>query len=249
VYFEPRHLERTLYGGVFDAPAVAKGAPPFLLTVRDHNQLERLPHIVGGGQFPRTILGEHIAADIVQHWSQGALGMTPDSHPGVWVVRDVVVIYDETGTPLKDVFGAVQTRPATQEEKDAMWQEDLAANTAAQNRWADYLIGQGDVLDGDPNPAMKLLISHLMRSACKYRSRDRGWLQELKDSDAKTCVFCLKSLDARAVVCEHCHNVVDREAYDRLTAASKPSGPNTPSTPTKPTLPPPIQAPGKQHAA
>ncbi len=235
LYFQSCHLERTLYGGVFDAPAVAKNDKPFLITVRDHMQLEKLPHIVGGGQFPRTILGENIAADIVKHWSEGALGMTPECRPGVWTVRDVIVIADETGTPLKDAFGAVQTRPATPEEKEAMWQADLAENTMAQNRWADYLIGQGDVLDGDPNPAMKLLISKLMIAACKYRGRDRGWLQELKDFDAKTCPFCLKSLDVRAVVCQYCSNVVDQAAYAKLTS--------------KPPLPPPVQAGKQNHAA
>jgi hypothetical protein len=235
IYFEPRHLERPLYGGVFDAPAVPKNAKPFLLEVRDHNQLEKLPHIVGGGQFPRTILGEHIALDIVKHWSEGALGMTPECRPGVWIVRDVIVIADENGTPLKDAFNAVQTRPATPEEKDAMWQADLAENTMAQNRWADYLIGQGDTLDSDPNLAMKLNISNLMRSACKYRGRDRGWLQELKDGDAKTCPFCLKSLDIRAIVCQHCHNVVDQAGYAKLTS--------------KPPLPPPVQTGKQNHAA
>ncbi len=236
IYFEARHLERTLYGGVFDAPAVPKGGKPALLEVRDHNQLERLPHIVGGGQFPRTILGEHIAADIVKHWSEGALGMTPECRPGIWVVRDVIVIADETGTPLKDAFGAVQTRPATPEEKEAMWRADLAENSMAQARWADLLIGQGDRLDGDPNPAMKLLISNLMINACKWRGRDRGWLQELKDFDAKTCPFCLKSLDIRAIKCQYCDEVVDQAGYAKLTA--------------KPTLPPPA-IPGKQqnHAA
>ncbi len=238
IYFEARHLERTLYGGVFDAPAVPKGGKPFLLEVRDHNQLERLPYIVGGGQFPRTISGQSIAEDIRKHWSEGALGMTPECRPGIWVVRDVIVIADETGTPLKDAFGAVQTRPATPEEKEAMWQADLAENSMAQARWADHLIGQADTLDADPNPAMKLLISNLMRNACKYRGRERGWLQELKDADSKTCQFCYKSLDIRASVCQYCGRVVDQAAHDKEAAKMKP------------TLPPPT-IPGKQqnHAA
>lgn len=234
IYFEPRHLERSLYGGVFDAPAVPKNAKPFLLEVRDHNQLEKLPHIVGGGQFPRTILGQNIAEDIRKHWSEGALGMTPECRPGIWIVRDVIVIADESGTPLRDAFGAVQTRPATQEERDAMWQADLAENTMAQNRWADLLIGQGDTLANDPNPSMQLLISPLMRSALKYRGRDRAWEQELKDGDAKSCQFCMKSLDIRAIKCQFCGEVVDREAYAKLMV--------------KAPLPPPVQS-GKQNHA
>lgn len=233
--FQAHHLERPLYGGSFHAPAVERNAKPFLMTVRDHIQLERLPHIVGGGQFPRQIFGEHIAADIVQHWSTGALGMNGESHPGVWIVRDTINLTDESSLPIKDAFGVVQSRPATEEEKAAMWQEDLAENTVAQYRWADYLIGQGDTLASDENRAMRLLISPLMRAACKYRGREREWLEELKDADAKSCPYCLKSLDSRAIKCMHCGEVVDREAYAKLTA--------------KPQLPPPVQPTGKQHAA
>lgn len=236
IYFEPRDLERPLYGGSFHAPAVGRNEKPFLVEVRDHNQLERLPHIVGGGIFPRTIIGEHIAKDIVQHWATGALGMTGDCHPGVWTVRDTITLQDVDGHPMRDAAGQVLTRPATEEEKSAMWAEDLAENTKAQNKWADLLIGQGDTLANDPNPSMKLLISDQSRAACRYRGRDRAWEQELLDSDAKSCPFCLKSLDIRAVVCQYCSNVVDQAAYAKLTA--------------KAALSPPVQSPGKQnHAA
>ncbi len=235
IHFEPRSIERSIYNGHFETPAVARGAKPFLLEVRDHIQLERLPYIVGGGQFPRQIFGEHIAADLITHWTSGALGMTGDCHPGFWIVRDTLPVLDETGTPIKDAFGVVQTRPATAEEKSAMWDEDLARETAAQARWGDLLIQEGDVLAGDENPQMRRLISHSMRTAAKYYGRDREWLMELKDSDAKTCPFCFKSIDARVVKCPHCSEIVDQAAYARLTA--------------KPPLPPPVQTPQGKHAA
>ncbi len=241
IYFRQCHLERTLYGGVFDAPAVAKGDKPFLLEVRDHNQLERLPHIVGGGQFPRTILGQDIAVDIKKHWSEGALGMTPECRPGVWVVRDVVVIADETGTPLKDAFGSVQTRPATPEEKETMWQEDLAENTMAQARWADYLVSRADTLFADPNPAMRILIDPTMRTAAKYRGREREWLDEARDLDAKNCQFCLKSLPIKAIKCMYCGEIVDREGYSKMSQQGSPVA--------KQPLPPPVQTGKQNHAA
>lgn len=235
IHFEPRSIERSIYNGSFHAPAVPRGAKPFLLEVRDHIQLERLPYIVGGGQFPRQIFGEHIAADLITHWTSGALGMTGDCHPGFWIVRDSLPVLDETGTPVKDAFGVVQTRPVTAEEKAAMWDEDLARETAAQKKWGALLVQKGDVLASDENAQMRILISDSMRAAALYYEWDREWLEELKDNNAKSCPFCFKSIDVRVVVCPHCTNTVDQAAYARLTA--------------KPPMPPPVQAPQGKHAA
>lgn len=235
LYFEERRLTRPLYGGNFYAPAVPKGAKPFLLEVRDHRQPEKQPHIVGGHIIPRTITGEEIAADIVLHWTSGALGMKGDVRPGIWVVRDTITQVDENGVPIKDVFGAVQYRPATDEEKAAMWAEDVAENTACQARWGEFKIAVGDSYAKDENSKMRLLIDPTMKAAAKYYGRDREWLDELKDGDTKTCQFCFKAIDARVLTCPNCREVVDRKGYDAATA--------------KPPVPPPLNPGGKQQAA
>lgn len=229
IHFEERRLVRSLFSGNFYAPAVPKGDKPFLLEVRDHYQPEKQPHIVGGRIFRNMITGEEIARDIIQHWTAGVLGMTGDVHPGIWVVRDVITLLDETGTPIKDVYGAVQSRPATEEEKAAMWAEDLAENVAAQARWGEFNIQQADAYAKDENSKMRLLIGPTMRAAAKYYGRDREWLEELKDNDSKTCAFCIKSIDRRVVVCPHCQNVVDRAAYDKLTSKAPLPPPFSPS--------------------
>ncbi len=218
IYYEERRAERTLYGGNYHMPAVPRGAKPALLQVTDKTQLERMPHIVGGGLIPRHIAGEEIANDIVKHWTEGVLGMTGNVGPGIWIVRDVIPILDENGIPVMDALKIVQTRPATEAEKAAMWAEDLAEAVAKQARWGEYNIQQGDALANDQNTKMRLLIGPTMKASCKYYGREREWMDELKDGDVKSCVFCFKSVDRRVLVCPHCQNVVDRAAYDKLTA-------------------------------
>ncbi len=149
-------------------------------------------------------------------------------------MRDALPVLDETGTPIKDAFNVVQTRPATAEEKSAMWDEDIARETDAQKKWGALLVQKGDALASDENAQMRILISDSMRAAAIYYGWDREWLEELKDNQAKSCGFCYKSIDIRVVKCPHCGEIVDQAAYAKLTA--------------KPPLPPP-SIPGKQHAA
>lgn len=229
MYYEARNLTRSLYGGNFHAPAVAKGEKPFLLEVRDHVQPEKQPHIVGGRIVPRTITGEEIALDIIQHWTAGVLGMTGDVRPGIWVVRDTIPMLDDNGTPLRDVYGIVQTRPATEAEKAAMWAEDLAENTGCQARWGDYNILQGDVYHGDSNTKMRLLINPTMKASARYYGREREWLDEVKDDDVRTCVFCGKSTDTRFPVCQNCDRVIDKAKFDALNAKAPMTPPLNPS--------------------
>lgn len=219
IYYEERYLSRPLFCGNFHAPAVPKGDKPFILEVRDHIQPERMPHIVGGRRIPVTIHGEEIARDIIQHWTTGVLGMTGDVHPGIWVVRETITLRDDSGTPVKDVYGAVQSRPATDEEKTAMWAEDLSENKAAQTRWAEFNIQQGDVLASDSNTKMRLMIGPTMKLSVKYQGRERDWCEEMKDDDVKACKFCFKSIDSRVVVCPECKNVVDPQRYAELNRA------------------------------
>lgn len=235
IHFEERRLVRPLYGGNFYAPAVPKGDKPFLLTVNDHYQPEKQPYIVGGRVFRNIIIGDEIAVDIIQHWTAGTLGMTGDVHPGIWVVRDVITLTEkdangnDTGIAIKDAYGVVQSRPATEEEKATMWAQDLAENIAAQARWGEFNIQQADAYAKDENSKMRLLIGPTMKAAAKYYGRDREWLEELKDGDTKTCPFCVKSIDRRVIKCPHCSEIVDRAAYDKINVKSPLAPPLSPA--------------------
>jgi hypothetical protein len=229
--FIAHHAERPKYGGIFDIPAVPKGAKPFLLAVPDHTEMEKQPHIVGGHQIPRQILGEEIAACVVNEWAANGLGMSPECGPGIWVVRDTIPLTNEHGELQVDPFTKrALHRPATDEEKAAMWAEDLAFNIARQERWGEYLIGQGDVLDADPNKKMAILISPAMRAAATYYGRSVKWLdRKIRANDRKQCPFCLTDIPSAMVKCSSCGEVVDRQRYAELTGKA----PMTP--PLKPT--------------
>ncbi len=233
--FQEHSAVRSLYGGNFYIPAVPKGAKPFLLTLQDHVQMEKLPHIIGGGRMPVTIFGEHIGIDLIAHWTMGVLGMTGDCGPGIWVVRDTIQLMNDDGIPVADAFGVVQTRPATDEEKKAMWDEDYAAAVARQAKWGEFLIQQGDIYAADPNPKMRLLIGPAMKAAAKYYGREREWLDELKDDDTRLCPFCFKATNPLAPVCQKCDRVIDQAKYDALTK--------------KPAMPPPLNPGEKKQVA
>lgn len=63
-----------------------KDVQPFVLTVNEQYQLERLP--ITGIEHKVTIGAEEIANDLVIHATQMAPGMKPECRPGVWIPED-----------------------------------------------------------------------------------------------------------------------------------------------------------------
>lgn len=239
IYFAPLKAERTLYGGYYDIPAVAKGAEPFVLTIGDKIQRSQEPSPDGKSKITQKYLvnGRDIANDILREWTRDSLGMTPECRPGVWIVRDEVPLTNEDGTPVVDADKAAQWRPATDTEKQTMWAEDLESARIANANWGDYLIQSGDVLAEDPK--QWVLIGPLRRIACRYYGKDRPWLQELKDSDIKKCPYCTKAIPIQAVKCPSCLEVVDAARYNTMRAEIV----DAPTVPIRP----PVQQPSKQQ--
>ncbi len=237
LYFMPTSMRRPLYGGVYDIPAVPKGSPPIVYEIVDAIQPEKQPHILGGGRIPITIHARDIATDYVKANSRNGLGMSEDCGPAIWIVRDSIPMLNPDGTPLLDVEKRAQYRPATEEEKAQMWAEDMATQTARQDRWCDWLISQGDILDADPEQKQRVWITPTMRVGAKYAGREGGWVdRSAARADAnKICQFCDKSTSARAPVCQHCNRVIDQSAYDKLIA--------------KPSMPPPLEPAAKKQPA
>lgn len=237
LYFMPISPRRPLYSGVFDLPAVPKGAKPEFLTINDHVQLEQRPHVLGGGKTPVQIRSIDIANCIVKEYSRNGLGMTGDCGPAIWVVRDAVPMLNLDGTPVLDAEKRAQFRPATEEEKAQMWAEDLAEQTARQDRWCQWLISQGNILDADPEKKMQVWITDTMRAGAKYADVEVPWQKGnvARAVDRKECPFCFKSVESRWVKCQHCNEVLDREKYAALTA--------------KPPIAPPVKNPKEQQPA
>jgi hypothetical protein len=245
LYFAPLHADRSAYGGIYDIPAVPKGAEPFILTVTDMVQRWYGPYDEGHKLISRMIPGELIAEDILAHWTKMGLGMTPTCHPGAWLVRDKMPAIGEDGKPVMEFDGEGRNKPqwreATKEEFAAMWAEDLKANKEADANWAEYLMGQANIKAEDPKQVP--YIDHRAKRAAKHYGREFPWLHDLKDSETTQCPYCTKLVFSAAAVCPFCHNVVNAEKYAALEAAKQKA---IEAAMSRPTVKP--QFPSKAHA-
>ena len=213
IFFDECIVERPIYGGFFRLPAVPRESPPFLILIHDHTQWEPQPFISGGKSIPRLVMGEHIARDIYEHTATMGMGMSVDCGPGIWVVRDSVPWVNEENIEQPS------WRPASDEEKQEMFNEDLTNAILRQQRYGQFLISQGDGYD--KNPKERILITNRMRAAVRYYDREREWLQTMKDGDLKLCAYCMKSIDARAIKCPSCNEIVDAAKHAVMLAQRK----------------------------
>lgn len=214
------HLERPLYMGVFDMPAVPLGAKPFIYEIKNHYQIEPMPLFYGTGANGRakqrrdTIEALDIAHDLLLHWTKAPLGCNDFSRPGVWLVRDVVYLTDGQGRPELDADGKPAYRDATDEEQKAMWAEDVASNTAAQAAYGEYCIMNGNVMAEDPKKIP--FIPDLYRDMAKYYGQSPKWLNRISDANTKACQWCSQVIPNVAVVCPNCSKTVDAVRYAHM---------------------------------
>ena len=216
IYFAPVLCEREGYGGHYEIPAVGLHDKPFILEVTDKIQRYRGPYTLGGGtkrsEHRETILGEKIADDIVRHWTQMGVFMTPACHPGIWVVRDRIAETNEDGTLKIDADNKQVFRDATKEEAAAMWAEDLAANRAADQAYAKALFEDGNTYANDPRGSRAQFIQKPARLGAQQYGYEADWVSGLP-IEVKTCQFCTKKIPKRAIVCPFCREIVDATAY------------------------------------
>ena len=218
IFFEQIRIERPLYGGDFVLPAVPKGDPPALVLVRDHTQIVQMPFSAGGHKIPHLIAAEHICNDILLHAATLGLGMSVECGPGVWIVRDTVPERHPDGSPIMLADGRYQTRAANDEERQQMYQEDMAFSVLRQKRYGDYLISQAEVYA--KNPKERVYITPRMRAAARYYNQEVEWLEDAS-SDLKLCPFCVKSIAITAIKCSHCGEIVDAPRHAALLANRK----------------------------
>ena len=130
----------------------------------------------------------------------------------MWIVRDIIPLWDDAGKALIDADNKQQHRDATAEEKSAMFSEDLAAAIARQDAWVEMCVQKGDIMDEDIKK--RQFIPEYCKAAALYRGDDRKWLHVRKASDIVSCPWCRKSVDSEAIVCSECGRVVNptREA-------------------------------------
>jgi hypothetical protein len=219
IYFAPVKAERN-YGGPYEIPAVPPGADPVLLTVQDRVQVEEGPYQLGhGGRRSKNrhlVSGESIARDIVGEWTGTGLGMTPQCRPGIWVVRDRIPLYNEQGVPATDADGMGTWRQATEEERLAMWDEDLLQARIADHAYANMLFLSANAMAEDPR--LIPFIPKNARLAAKQYGMTAEWLKENAALNVKPCPFCTKIISAAAIKCPSCSEIVNVDAYVALEA-------------------------------
>lgn len=92
-----------------------------------------------------------------------------------------------------------------------------------QKKWYETLVMMADTLwarsSGNP-----LSISDNMRLAAQeLQFTDKAWLKDFKTMLLQNCPACGQLRDAQYPVCQHCHNVINREQYEeaRFTQAAQ----------------------------
>ena len=217
IYFAPVKAER-MYGGPYELPAVPHGSSPARLEVNDRVQIEQGPYQLGqGGRRSRRqhlVLGQTIARDIVAEWTANGVGMTPQCHPGIWVVREMIPQTKSDGTPEVDADGIALWRAAEPHERKLMWDQDYETAKIADRAYASMLFLQASAMAEEPK--LIPLIPQTARLAAKHYGLDAEWLREHAALNVRECPYCTKVIPAKAIKCPRCAEIVDVEAYALL---------------------------------
>ncbi len=220
VHFAPVTALRDIYGGQYEIPAVGLGQKPVILEVEDKVQRDEGPISTGPGGGRRQPLRYHvdgydIARDIVGQWSSNGLGMTPEAHPGIWVVRDRLPVMkkDLLGKEdyVMDGFGNQTFRPANIQEAKQMFDEDEAAARRADRAYAEWCYVDGNRIAADARNIQFIPKNYKMAS--RQYGLEADWLREGAALEVKPCISCTRVISKRAIVCPLCQQVNDFERY------------------------------------
>jgi hypothetical protein len=226
IYFAPVSADRPKFQAQYQIPAVPKGAEPAVIQVED--KIQREEGTYSGSQIPGKrqkliyrILGEDIAKDIVAQWTQYGVGMHPQCHPGIWIIRERIPLLHENGSAQVDAEGVPQWREATADEQNKMWKEDLENAKRCDAAYAEYLILKGDAVDRmeDGDPRKFPGVTESMKLAARQYGIERKWLETLTSADSKLCPYCASVISSKVIKCPHCQSVVDIQRYAQLQAA------------------------------
>lgn len=166
-----------------------------------------------------TIMGEEIAYDLVNEWTKLVHGSQedPPTYPGVWVVRDRLPAEDEEGKPAVDAEGRQSWREATKEEKMAMWNEDLQRCRLADSNYARFIFDDWNAKI-ERHPDFVKTLPKQVRLAAAAFGWTAEWLRDGSVIETKTCQFCTKKIRASTIVCPHCQQIIDYDAFYREQA-------------------------------
>ena len=253
--------KRRYRGESYVIPAAELNGAPRTLETRDLFQNEEGPTMPGTNKRQKLqylVTGEEIAHCIVGEWTGTTvvgLGMNPDRHPGIWIVRDRIPVIEQgqkivDGVKLTyeekmvlDAAGSQVFRPATEAEFKEMWDADLAHARAADRAYAEWCWGEGNRIhrawqQGSKEPVPREM-PPLYKAAARHYGLDAEWLKEAASSNMKQCEHCDHMIRKDAMLCGNCHQPNDLQKWAAWTAQKEAA---LLDAQTLPNMPPPTAA-------
>jgi hypothetical protein len=236
----PVHAARRYRGKAYEIPAVGLGADPFILSTHDlfehdegptvpgTNKRQKLQYLVTGEEIARCIVGEWTGTNVI------SLGMNPERHPGIWVVRDRIpvtekkqmIVDGENFTAeermVLDAGGSQVFRPATPKEAQDMWDEDLILARSADRAYAEWCWNEGNRIyhawqNGSKEPVPREM-PPLYKAAARQYGLDAEWLTEAKAHNSVPCKHCERIITRTAMICQYCNEPNDLQKWAKWKA-------------------------------
>ncbi len=276
IHFAPVQAIRQYRGQLYTMPAAKLNGDPNIITTRDLFQNDEGP--LNGGtkrqKLQYLVKGEEIARCIVGEWTGSTVvgvGMSPVRHPGIWIVRDKLpvietqqkIISGENVTHEEkmviDAAGTQVFRPATDEEREAMWAEDLAHARMADRAYAEWCWNEGNRIwlawqRGSKEPVPREM-PPVYKLAAQHYGLDAEWLKEAASSNHIACPSCEKLISKTAMICQFCNEPPDLQRWAEWKArkdsalAAAVASVSGPQKAGKMPLPPPVQLSAQQPGA
>lgn len=224
VHFAPVQASRIYKASGYRLPAVALNAEPAILLVDDVMQYDDGPFTTGqnGNREKRSypVMNYEIARCIVAEWTASGLGMNPEQHPGIWIVRDRIPMMKLDGNNNEiaqlDVFGKQVFREATADEKVELWEDDLANNRRADRAYAEWCFAQGNAKAEDKRVIQ--FIPYNYKLAARHYGFEADWLKGGAAIESMQCPYCTKVIGKTAKMCMHCAQPVDLQWWAEFQA-------------------------------
>jgi endogenous inhibitor of DNA gyrase (YacG/DUF329 family) len=272
IHFAPLIAKRNYRATSYRIQAVPLGAEPFILPIRGVMQFDEGPVINGPGGGRRQklrypVLPQEIANCLVGEWTGttvSGLGMNPECHPGVWVVRDRLPVTEKTQKlidgenitfeekMLIDADGNQEFRDATDEERQDMWDEDLAAARKADRNYAEWCWAEGNRISEAWKRGGELVPRHmppLYKLAATQYGLEADWIKEAVASNARNCPHCGTPGGRENWMCQKCGQPIDIDKWAQFQAQKEAAMRLYSKELQKSPLPPPIKTPPPVQAS
>lgn len=143
--------------------------------------------------FKQVTSPHEMARSLCDDYTSAHIGISDDAKPGLFWVPG----------------------RCTEQEIRTKYAKQLAAATELQRNWYRNLVALADV-DWEKSKN-RLAVSDLQRIGAKALGIQKEWV-EFRNLETVSCPYCNIAVQPGAIKCHNCKEVIDVEAYNRLTA-------------------------------